>query len=104
MSIVAVFAKRPPSTGAKMVRNVARKPPARLVFEVFVVPAAIVAERLFVGRFDVDQRQVIQSIPNEHATELAQRDAALPKLVLGPERRAVHVEQRAVEIEEGGNA
>lgn len=102
MPKLAVFPQRPMGTGPKMVRDVARKPSSRLGFEIVVEAAAIVPHGLSKRGFDVDQLKMIKHVPHQDAPELFDGDAPLEELVLGPERRAVHVEQRAVEVEERG--
>ena len=104
MPLISVLTKSAAGTRTKMMRDVASKPVARLCVETLVGPSAIVTHRCFEGRLDVDEREVIENVPDEHPTKLAKRDAPVAKLVLGPQSRAVHVEQRAVEVEKGGGS
>jgi hypothetical protein len=63
-----------------------------------------VTHRFSKGRLDVDERQMIEQVPNDDPAELPNGDAPTAKLVFGPQGRAVHIEQRAVEVEEGGGS
>ena len=102
MPLFAVLSKGASGAGAKMMRNVACEPVARLGVEPLVRPPTIVTDRFFERRLDVDEGEVIEHVPNQHSAKLPHRDAPREKLVFGPQRGAVHVEQRAVEIEKGG--
>ena len=96
--------KRAASAGTKMMCDVLGKPVARLLLETLIGPPTIVPHRFLERCLDVDERQMIEQIPNNDAAKLPNRDAPATKLVLGPQRGAVHVEQRTIEVEEGGGA
>ena len=82
-----------------MVSDISREPATCLLFEILVQPTAVVTDSLSKCSLDVDQRQMVEHIPNDDPAELPDGDAPAPKLVLRPQSRAVHVEQRTVEIE-----
>ena len=104
MPSFSVLAKRSAGARAKMMCHVTCEPVARLYVEAFVRPPAIVTHCFFERRLDVDERQVIEHVPNQDPTKLPNRDTPPTKLVLGPQCRTVHVEQCAVEVEEGGGS
>ena len=104
MTLLAVVAEGALRTGPKMVRYVTGEPSIRLLLKLFVAAPTIVPEGFGVGRLDVDQGQVIEGVPDHDPAELPNRDTALPELMTRPERGAVHIEQRAIEIEEGGGS
>ena len=47
---------------------------------------------------------MVEDVPDHDSAKLPKRDAPAAKLMLRPQGRAVHVEQRAVEVEEGGGS
>ena len=104
MPLLSVLTKSAASTRTKMMRDVASKPVARLCVETLVGPSPIVTHCFFEGRLDVDEREVIENVSDEHPTKLAKRNAPVAKPVLGPRSRARHVELRAAEVEEGSGS
>ena len=104
MPAFAVLLQSTTRAGSQVVSDIAGKPIARLRVEVVIAPAPVVTHRFPEGALDVDERKMVQHVPDENPTELPHGNAPAEKLMLGPERRAVHVEQRAVEIEEGGGS
>ncbi len=100
MSSIAVFPKRRTRTRTNPVRHLPRKPSARLFIEITIEPPSIVRDGLPKRGLDVDQGKMIERVPNDHASKLTRRDVASEELVLGPQARAVHLQQRSIEIEE----
>jgi len=104
MTAFAMLLKRREGARTNMMCNVPSKPVARLLFEIFIVPPPVVTHRFLKRGLDVDERQMIEQVPNDDPAKLPNGDAPTAKLVLRPQRRAVHIEQRPVEVEEGGGS
>jgi hypothetical protein len=100
----AMLVKRGASAGTKMVGYVPGKPVARLLLEILIGAPLIVTHGFLKRGLDINERQMVEDVPDDDPAKLPQRDAPTAKLVLGPQRRAVHIEQRAVEVEEGGGS